>query len=138
MHQVIYFSKGGNTRKVADAIAGELGVTAQNVAQAVLGKEGEGVVFLGSGCYGKKPNPSVLQFIKDNDFQGRRVAVFGTSGGGKGLALKDMTEALKAKGVSVCGSFDCKGKFGVFNRGRPDESDLAKARSFVQETMKAG
>ncbi len=83
MDQVIYFSRGGNTVQVAKAIASGLGVKATEVANARIGPEG--TIFLGSGCYGGAPGPKMMEFIEKNELSGRDVALFGTSGGGKGF-----------------------------------------------------
>lgn len=53
MYQVIYFSRGGNTKNVAKAIANELNVRAEDVKRIELRKKTD-TVFLGSGCYGGK------------------------------------------------------------------------------------
>lgn len=138
MHQVLYYSRGGNTRKVADAIAGELGVKAAVVKGATL-SPGPGVAFLGSGCYGGKPGADLLKFIEANDFRGRQVAVFGTSGGGTGNEVKVMAEALKGKGASVRGSYYCAGKaWLLFSRGHPDAKDLEGAKQFARDMVKNG
>jgi flavodoxin len=137
MHQVIVYSRGGNTRKLADAIAGELGTKASDVRDASL-EPGNGLVFLGSGCYGSKPGPEMLKFIEANDFSGRKVALFGTSGGGLGNELKDMAGALKSKGASVQGNYFCKGKFLLFSLGHPDKADLDAAKRFAREMVKNG
>ena len=136
MHQVIYFSRGGNTRKLAEAIASELGVQAVDVKNAKL-SQGQDLIFLGSGCYGKKPSPKMMVFIENNDFQHRKVALFGTSGAGKGMELVDMAEVLKQRNANILGSFYCKGKtFMVINRGHPNEEDLNRARKFAREMIK--
>lgn len=133
MHQVIYDSRGGNTRKVAEAIAGELGVTAEDVGAASLGPA-DGVVFLGSGCYGGKPGERMAKFIEANDFLGRRVALFGTSAGGAGSEVKAMEAAVKEKGAEVPGRYFCKGQMAViFSRGHPNPADIDAARKFARE-----
>ena len=109
MHQVIYFSRSGNTRKIAEAIAGELSVQATDVKTAKF-SPGKDIIFLGSGCYGNKPSPKMMEFIEANDFQNRKVALFGTSGAGKGMELVDMAEVLKQKNANILGRFYCKGK----------------------------
>ena len=108
VHQVLFFSRGGNTRKLADAIAGELGVKAVDVKTAAIAP-GDGVVFLGSGCYASKPDKAMINFIRRSDFAGRKVAVFGTSASGRGSEVRAMEEALKQKGVKVIGSFIVRG-----------------------------
>jgi flavodoxin len=132
MHQVIYDSRGGNTRKVADAIAQELGVTAVDVKAASLGPD-DGVMFLGSGCYGGKPGEIMTKFIEANDFRDRRVALFGTSGGGAGKEVQVMEAALKEKGADIIGSYFCKGQMALlFSRGHPNPADLNAARKFAR------
>jgi flavodoxin len=132
MHQVIYDSRGGNTKKVADAIAQELGVSAMDVKTASLVSD-DGVVFLGSGCYGGNPGENMTRFIEANDFRGRRVALFGTSGGGAGKEVEVMEAALKEKGADIMGSYFCKGQMALlFSRGHPNPADINAAREFAR------
>ena len=128
--QVIYFSRKGNTKKVAETIASELGVIAEDVKNAKLNDNS--LVFLGSGCYGGKPGKIMTKFIEDNDFNSRNVALFGTSGGGEGVEVKEMENILIAKKVCIKGKFFCKGKFFMFSRGRPNDDDLDDAKKFAK------
>jgi flavodoxin I len=133
MHQVLYDSKGGNTRKVADAIAGELGIAATDIKTASLGPA-DGVLFLGSGCYGGRPGENMAKFIEANDFRERRVALFGTSGGGAGNEVTAMETAVKEKGAEVIGRYFCRGQMALlFSRGHPDPADIDAARKFARE-----
>jgi len=68
MFEVVFYSMCGNTKKVAEAIAVELGVKAENIkTKKELAQES--FVFLGSGCYGYKPGRRVLQFIAKNNLR---------------------------------------------------------------------
>ena len=129
--QVIYFSKTGHTKKVAEAIASELGVKAEDVKDAELNEDA--LVFLGSGCYGGKPAEIMTKFIEDNNFKSRNVALFGTSGSGKGIECREMENLLITKGASIKGKFFCKGKFLFANRGRPNDEDINDAKEFAQK-----
>lgn len=131
--QVIYFSKLGNTKKVAEAIASELGVKAEQVKDAELKQNA--MVFLGSGCYGGKPAKSMVKFIEDNDFENKNVALFGTSGGGEGKEVEEMERQLKSKNANVKGKFFCKGKFLLFSRGKPSDGDLDEAKKFAKRMI---
>lgn len=136
MSQVIYFSRGGNTQKVAEALADELNVKAADVKDVTLGS-GNDIVFLGSGNYGGKPSPKIIEFIEKNEFKKSKVALFGTSGGGIGKELNQMEEILKKKQAKIIGRYSCKGKtFFVINRSRPDGNDLSEARKFAQNMVK--
>lgn len=129
--EVVYFSKSGNTKKVAEVIAAELGVQAETV-QGKKALARDSFVFLGSGCYAGKPGCKLGAFIKRNDFKGRQVALFGTSGAGKGIETGALEERLKPMGAVIKGSFYCQGRFLLQNRGRPNDEDLAKAREFAK------
>jgi len=135
MFEVVYYSKMGNTKKVAEAIAAELGITAEHV-KAKKGLTKDSFVFLGSGCYAGKPGGIMQEFIKRNDFKGRQVALFGTSGGGMGDEVRAMEELLKPTGAIIRGSFYCKGKMFLANRGHPSREELANAREFANKMKK--
>lgn len=138
MQQVLFFSRSGNTRKLADAIAEELGVKAVEVKTASI-SPAPGVIFLGSGCYGGMPGEDMTKFIQAHDFTGRKVALFSTSWMNAGKEIEMMSTALKDKGASVIGNYHCKGKAGpIFNRGHPDQADLAGGKKFAQEMAKLG
>ena len=77
------------------------------------------------------------KFINGNDFDGRKVALFGTSGGGKGDEVKALEKMTTAKGAKVMGKFYCKGKFLFFSRKHPTAEDLENAKNFAGEMNKA-
>jgi flavodoxin len=133
---VIVDSRGGNTRKVADAIAEEMGITAKNVTPGLT--DDAKLLFLGSGTYGGKPGEKMMKYIGTGDFSGRRVALFGTSaslaGGQKMITV--MTDALTKKGATIAGAYHCKGKMLVINRGHPNSEDLENAKKFARMMKK--
>lgn len=133
-YQVIYFSRKGSTKKLADAIATEIGVKAEDVTKANLNETT--CVFLGSGCYGGKPGKKITMFIEKNDFKDKNVALFGTSGGGGGQETVVMEIQLKNKGAIVKGNFFCKGKFWFGNKDKPSEEDLENAKKFANKIIK--
>lgn len=133
MLEVIYYSLTGRTKKVAEAIATELGVAAEDVrTKARLADDS--FVFLGAGKYGPLRGWGLKRFIDRNDFQGRKVALFGTSGDGTGREVAALEELVAAKGAETAGRFFCRGEFlFLVNRGRPSSQDLADARRFARE-----
>ena len=133
MFEVVYYSMTGNTRKVAEAIAAELGVAAEE-AEAKGELAPGSLVFLGAGLYGPLRGWGLKGFIDRNDFTGRKVALFGTSGAGRGEELAALEELVEAKGAEVVGRFYCKGQFlFLVNHGRPRSQDLGDARRFARE-----
>jgi len=139
MYEVIYYSMGGNTKKLAEAIAGELGVEPEDVMKKESPAKGS-LIFLGSGIYNQKPGKELVDFIERNDFTGRKVAVFGTASWLLKRQLAGLEKMLADKGATVTGTFGCRGEanfFGAcFNRNRPNAKDLEAAREFAQK-MKA-
>jgi flavodoxin len=134
--RVLYYSMTGNTRKMASAIAEELGVDATSV-KALTGFPQDGLLFLGSGSYGDKPAEDMAKLIAGNDFTGRKVALFGTSGRGEGKEVAGMATALKQKGATIVGTYYTKGKaFVVVNIGHPGRDELESARAFAREVAR--
>ena len=136
MFDVIYYSRGGNTKKLATAIAAELGVSPQNVKD-VKELPQHSLILLGSGCYGGRPASEMVRFIEKNDFKGMRVALFGTSASGEGKETDAMEKLLKGKECRILGKFCCTGKFLLSNKGHPSDEELDKARYFAQRMKKA-
>jgi len=132
--QVIYFSRKGSTKKIADAIAYELDVQAEDVKKAKL--KNDVFVFLGSGCYGGKPGKHMTKFIENNDFNSRTVALFGTSGGGEGKETETMETMLKDKDAVVKGKYFCQGRFWFGNKDKPSNKDLDDAKKFAINMIK--
>jgi flavodoxin len=136
MFEVVYFSLTGNTRKVAEAIADELGVTAKNI-RTVDTVAQDAVIFLGSGYYGAVLVKDIADFIDRNRLQGRKVALFGTSGFGWEKELSIMEKQITGKGVQVVGRFNCFGRFAAVKRGHPDADELEQAKSFARTIAKS-
>jgi flavodoxin len=139
MYEVIYYSQLGNTQKLAAAIAAELNIQARHVQWVKSLSEGT-EIFLGSGLYFMRPARMIRDFIRNNDFRGRRIALFGTSNSGINLETLFMEWLLKRKGAVIIGKYHCAGRF-VFRfgktrfclrGGRPSEKDLEKAKKFVR------
>ena len=129
--EVVYYSMTGNTKKLADAIASELSVAAEKVNKNTRLAD-ESLVFLGTGLYG--PYQGLKHFIDRTDFAGRKVALFGTSGEGRGREVGALEQAVSTKGADIVGRFHCKGEFlFLINRNRPTSEDLENARIFAQQ-----
>jgi flavodoxin len=128
-------SRGGNTRKLADAIAGELGVPVGDIAASL--PEDAGILFLGSGTYGGKPGEALMKLIGSGNLAGKKVAIFGTSANSAGSEkmIAAMTSALTQKGATILGSWHCPGKFLIMNWGRPNKEDLDRAKKFAREML---
>ena len=127
---VRYYTRGGNTKKVADAIADALGLTAEDVSVPLATRTD--LVFLGSSYYAFDVDPAVKDFIMENKDNIGKIVCFGTSAMMKSM-VKPVTKAAKAAGVAVeARDFHCRGQFGKVHKGHPDEEDLARAVEFAR------
>jgi flavodoxin len=134
MFEVVYHSMGGNTRKVAEAIADELSVTAKGV-KSVDSLPGDAFIFLGTGCYGAVLPGDIADFIKRTHLKGRKIALFTTSAFGWAKEVSVMEKQIRDKGVNIAGSFNCYGQFLAMKRGHPDREDLERARQFARSMV---
>ena len=127
--EVRYYSRGGNTQKIADAIAERYGIKAKNT-QVALDEKCD-VLFLGSSLYAGSPNAEVLDFIKANADKIGKIALFGSSASGKSTYEK-VKAAATACGVEISERFfNCPGKFLFMHKGRPNQRDLDNAVKFA-------
>lgn len=130
--KVMYHSKGGNTKKIAEAIGQALNQPAEQVPPAYP-PDNIKLLFLGSGLYAGKIDNKIRNFIDALDSKKvRNIALFGTSGG-QDTAIRIMRELLQAKGINVLEeSYLCEGKFFIFfKRKHPDAHDIKNAQDFA-------
>ncbi|MCC8356904.1 MAG: flavodoxin [Oscillospiraceae bacterium] len=143
--QVIYHSQSGNTKKVAEAIAQELKVTAIPIEQAKdIRRKPIDLLLIGDGMYFGGMSGQMKQFIDTLEPQKiKTAAVFSTSGGSWPMGPAGLQKRLAERNIVVLEqSFKCHGSaFGVAFPSHPNEADLANARKFarsVAESMKEG
>ena len=132
---VVYYSKTGNTKKLAEAIAGAIGCTAADVSEFDTGKTYD-IMYIGGAIYGGKLDPALMQFIEGIDpSKVKRAALFTTYAFGES-ATGMMKALLKEKGiVSEDVVYKCKGKFMFFNGKSPNAKELEDAGKFAQQIL---
>ena len=131
---VRYFSKGGNTRKLAEAIAQEVGTEARDVSEDLTEKAD--MLFLANSVYGGLYDPAVGRFLERNAAKIGCVVNFSTSCTGRSTYAGVKALAGKLGGRVSDRHFVCKGHIWIFHKGRPDENDLAQARRFAADAVK--
>jgi flavodoxin len=128
--EVRYFSRSGNTKKLADAVANAVGTEAKDCSEPLTGTVD--LLFLGGSVYGGGLDGSLKQFIEGLDASTvKRVAVFATSAIVR-MPEKEAEELLRGKGITVSNySFHCRGSFLIMHKGRPNDEDLTGAATFA-------
>lgn len=131
---VRYYSRSGNTKRLADAIAEAAGCAAREIPMSF--NERMDVLFLGAAVYWGGISPEVKTFIRGLDkSKVGKVAVFSTSALAQRAFPQIQKELIKA-GVAVeAEDFYCRGQFKTLHRGKPDENDLAAAREFARRII---
>jgi len=133
MNKVIYASRGGNTKKLAEAVAKGAGCEACSV-DAATNMEGTNILFVGGSIYAGKIDGSLHQLLQGlSASQVSKVVVFSTAAGKK-TALPEIKSILEPNGIAVSDEeFHCKGSFLLANMGHPNEDDLNRAEAFAKK-----
>lgn len=130
---VRYYTKTGNTEKVAGAIAKAVGVEALDVTNPI--GEDVDILFLGSSVYAAGVDNEVKKFISSIDVKVGKVYNFSTA------AILDSTykqvkKLLDKKGIEMANeNFACKGQFKFMHKNKPDSIDLKNAADFAKKVL---
>lgn len=122
---VRYYSRSGNTKLVADAIAGALGEKAVSVdrPEAKITEQTD-VLFIGGALYAYGLDKHLKEYISELDASKvKKAAVFSTSWISK-HSITLMKDALKARGISVAEET-------FYVRNKANAKQLEEAASFA-------
>ena len=128
---VRYYTKTGNTKRLAEAVAKAVGVEALPLSSPI--EEPVDILFLGNSYYAFSIDPEVREFIRSlsKDKVGR-IVNFGSAAMLNSTWKKVKAEADK-KGIPMeKREFHCKGEFKGLHKGRPNSEDLAAAAAFAK------
>ena len=131
-YAVRYYTKTGNTKKLADAVAAALGVTAKPISEPVTEKVD--LLFLGNSYYAFTIDPEVRKFVASLDKEKvGKIVNFGSAAMLNSTYKKVKAEADKV-GISMLEKeFHCKGEFKGIHKGKPDQEDLNAAAEFARK-----
>lgn len=132
--KVAYFTKTGHSRKIAQAVAEELGTAALDISQdpAIQGTD---LLFIVSGIYGGQPDPKLLSFISLlSPAEVKQVAFITSSMGGK--RAEAARQALAQTGIpAATEEYTCNGSFLVFSRKHPTDEEVQGACDFARSML---
>ena len=128
-----YYTRGGNTEKLALAISKATGLPAETIDVPLL--EDVDVLFLGSSVYGFDVDVQVKQFISNIDVKVGKVVNFSTACLVKST-YKQVGKLLAEKNIPLAKEeYYCRGSFGPMHKGRPNQQDLQAAEAFARKIM---
>lgn len=131
---VRYYTKTGNTKRLAEAVAAAVGAQALPIGCPV--DEPADILFLGNSYYAFTIDPEVRKFIASLDkSKVGRIVNFGSAAMLNSTHKKVKAEAAKV-GIPVdAREFHCKGEFKGIHKGKPDETDLAAVATFAKSFL---
>ena len=131
---VRYYTKTGNTKRLAEAVANAVGVEALPISAPV--DEAVDILFLGNSYYAFNIDPEVKDFIHSLDSSKVGCIVnFGSAAMLNSTWKKVKAEADKAGVIMDKREFHCKGEFKGLHKGRPNADDLAAAAEFARSIV---
>lgn len=161
---VTYRSVTGNTKRIAEAIYGEIEAGKEIKSfRDIESLDDYDFVFVGYPVESWGPSKVSKKWLQER-VSGKKIGLFCTHGSPEGVpTLTPWLDAIKAAatdaGADIVNFFNCQGemsqrvvdmmlrsddpnvrRFGEFGRemtiGQPDESRVEKARQYARETMK--
>ncbi len=135
-YAVRYYTKTGNTKKLAEAVAETLGVEALPISEPV--EEPVDILFLGNSYYAFSIDPEVRSFVQtlDKNKVGR-IVNFGSAAMLNSTYKKVKAEADKVGIPMEAREFHCRGEFKGVHKGRPNAEDLQAAADFAETFIEA-
>jgi flavodoxin len=155
--QVIFYSRTGNTRTVAEVIAEAFNLHLQEIkdlkdrsgffgfiggmvdvrknpittiSPATLNLEEYEVLFIGSPIWGMKCAPAITTFLEGTDFAGKKVILFTTTSSRMKQTVFDEYSALiEKKGGTVIDTFFLKTFWKESNEIRKEAQELIAAKA---------
>ena len=156
---VAYMSQTGNTKKIAEAIYGEIGVEKEiKPFKEVADIEGYDLAFLGFPTHQYGPDKKTTEFLNRACTSGRKVALFVTHGAPENEPeVPQWMDKFKkaASGAELVGFFDCQGQLSKGTKlimkmmskktreearrdnseGQPDATRIERAREFAKKVL---
>jgi len=143
---ILYSSKSGNTKKVAEEMASQIGcdevrITASGALKAV-DLETFDLIFVGTGLFAGTPNEDMVRFLGNLNLKtAKTFALFITWGGAPRtdkLALKRLRMLLESKGQKVIDDhFACFGgwKGILMKRGHPKPEEIKAGGDWAKKVV---
>ena len=133
-YAVRYYTKTGNTKRLAEAVADAVGVEAFPISTPV--DEPVDILFLGNSYYAFNIDPEVRSFVQSLDKNKiGKIVNFGSAAMLNSTYKKVKAEADKAGITMDEREFHCKGEFKGIHKGRPNRDDMQAAAVFARSFL---
>ena len=130
---VRYFTRGGNTKKLADAISEAVGAAAETTSVPLT--EDVDILFLGSSVYANGVDSAVKEFVRGIDVKVGKVVNFSTAALVRST-YKQVSKLLEEKHIPFAKEeFYCRGSFAMVHKGRQNADDCEAAAEFARKII---
>lgn len=128
-----YYTKTGNTKKLAEAIASVVNAEAKTVDEPLT--EDVDILFLGSAVYAAGIDSKIKEFIKNINVNVGQVVNF-SSAALIESTYKQVKKEVEAKGLKMSeDEFHCRGAFKLVHRGHPNDEDIENVKEFAKRII---
>lgn len=132
--EVRYHSRGGKTKKLADAVAAAAGTQAKAISEPLAADTD--ILFLCTAPYAFNVDSEVKSFISGIGVGVKKAVLVSSSAAVKSIR-KYVEKSFAEKKITVSDEeFSCRGQFLCLHRGRPNEEDLKAAADFAKRVIK--
>jgi len=127
--RVIYGTKTGHSKKLAEAIGQAVQVRVEDVMAGPEAAPAD-LLFIVGGIYGGKSLPELVGFVQRlQPGQVKQAVLVTTSVSVGGRKQADIRGILQAKGVDVVDELACPGSLLFLKRGHPNAADIQAVAS---------
>ncbi len=131
--EVRYYSRGGKTKKLADAVAKAVNTEAKPVTEKLAGDTD--ILFLCTAPYAFNVDGAVTAFIRSIDVTVKKAVMISSSAALKSIR-KYVEKPFAEKHIPLSKEeFSCRGEFLMLHRGKPNAADLQAAADFAKRVV---
>lgn len=128
-----YYTKTGNTKKMAEALSEAVGVEALTVDNPLT--EDVDILFLGSAVYAAGVDAKVKEFIENINVNVGKIVNF-SSAALIESTYKQVKKIAENNNITMAEEeFHCRGAFKLVHRGRPNNEDLRNLQEFGENIV---
>lgn len=129
-----YYSRTGNTKKLAFAIADAIHAEAKEVSVPL--EDDVDILFLGSSVYAAGVDGAVKRFIEENSSKIGKIVNFSTAA--LISSTYDQVQKIAKENGTIMAEeeFHCRGSFTFMHKGRPNSDDLKNVKDFAVRVVR--
>lgn len=132
---VVYATKTGHSKKIAEAIGEALKIDVYNVKKPLILVNID-MLFIVGGIYGGKSAPELMCFVNSLESKEIKKAAVITSSASKSGTQADIKKLLADKGIeTIANDYKCRGKFLFVAMGHPNSEEIAGAVEYAKQAI---